>query len=63
MKAWPGLRFTINIGGLDEFNHTTKVTARFFFESLNTSNVNDNWRGIFDKERNMCVSISNSVHL
>jgi hypothetical protein len=37
VKAWPGLRFTINIGGLDEFDHTTKVTARFFFESLNTS--------------------------
>ena len=40
MRAWPGLRFSLDISGWDEFSHSTTASAIFSFKPLfNSSQV------------------------
>lgn len=34
VRAWPGERFSINVGGEDEFGHPTTVAAKFSFQVM-----------------------------
>ena len=39
VKAWPGFKLFIDVGGWDQFSHFTTATAGFFFTPFNDSLV------------------------